>query len=61
MNIDINNNIDELEVLQSVEFDGELDIPKKTLKEKLSILIMYWMPLFLKHRKCQAPYHLEQL
>ena len=41
MNIDINNNIDELEVLQSVEFDGELDIPKKTLKEKLSILIRH--------------------
>ena len=41
MNIDINNNIDELEVLQSVESGEELEIPKKTLKEKLSILIRH--------------------
>ena len=38
MNININNNIDELEISEGLEADEKIEIPKKTVKENLSIL-----------------------
>ena len=38
MNIDINNNIDGLEISEGLEAEEKIDIPKKTVKEKLGIL-----------------------
>ena len=47
MNIDINRNIDELELSESLDIDTKIDIPKKSIKGRAGNLIRHILLIFI--------------
>lgn len=47
MNIDINRNIDELELSESLDIDKKIDIPKKSIKGRVGNLIRHILLIFI--------------